>query len=42
VAQAAASFGHSPQGHLKTYAHATPADRRELNHRKMLERVRRV
>jgi integrase len=42
AAQAAAWLGHSPQEHLRTYAHATLADRRELDHRKMLARVRGV
>ena len=32
VVQAAAWLGHSPQEHLKTYAHATLTDRSELNH----------
>jgi hypothetical protein len=31
VAEAASWLGHSPQEHLKTYAHATLADRTELD-----------
>ena len=42
AAQAAAWLGHSAQEHLKTYAHATLADRSELNYRKLLARVRPV
>uniref|UniRef100_UPI0039835191 tyrosine-type recombinase/integrase n=1 Tax=Gaiella sp. TaxID=2663207 RepID=UPI0039835191 len=32
IAQAALWLGHSPQEHLKTYAHATLADRREVDY----------
>lgn len=39
AAQAAAWLGHSPQEHLKTYAHATLTDRSELDYREMLGRV---
>ncbi len=42
VVEAAAWLGHSPQEHLKTYAHATLADRRELNYSLMLGRARTV
>ena len=42
LAEAAAWLGHSPQEHLKTYAHATLIDRSELDYPKMLERVRLV
>jgi integrase len=37
VAEAAAWLGHSPQEHLKTYAHATLVDRREIDHSELLE-----
>ena len=40
IVEAAAWLGHSPQEHLKTYAHATLADRTELEHAKLLRRVR--
>jgi integrase len=42
AAQAAAWLGHSPQEHLRTYAHATLADRSELNYPNLLARVRPV
>ena len=40
IVGAAAWLGHSPQEPLKTYAHATLADRTELEHAKLLRRVR--
>ena len=42
VVEAAAWLGHSPTEHLKTYAHATLVDRREINLPKLLERDRAV
>jgi integrase len=38
IAEAAAWLGHSPQEHVKTYAHATMADRRELDYVRLLHR----
>jgi hypothetical protein len=38
VADAAAWLGHSPQEHLRTYAHATLADRSELDYPTLLFR----
>ena len=40
IVEAAAWLGHSPQEHLKTYAHATLTDRAELDHAEMLGRDR--
>jgi integrase len=40
VAEAAAWLGHSPQEHLKTYAHATLADRSEIDYERELARTR--
>jgi hypothetical protein len=37
--QAAAWAGHSPNEHLKTYAHATLTDREEIDHQAALESV---
>ena len=37
--QAAAWLGHSPTEHMKTYAHATLADRSELSYTELLEPV---
>jgi integrase len=37
AAQAAAWLGHSPQEHLRTYAHATLVDRAELDYPSLLE-----
>jgi len=36
VAEAAAWLGHSPTEHLKTYAHATLSERREIDYRSLL------
>jgi len=41
-ADAAAWLGHSPVEHLRTYAHATLTDRREIDTAKLLERARTV
>lgn len=38
VVEAAAWLGHSPQEHLRTYVHATLADRSELDYAKLLGR----
>jgi integrase len=37
IVEAAAWLGHSPQEHLRTYAHATLVDRSELNYRELLK-----
>jgi integrase len=39
VAEASSWLGHSPQEHLKTYAHATLVDRAELDYAQLLEHV---
>jgi hypothetical protein len=40
IVEAAAWLGHSPQEHLKTYAHATLSDRSEIDDADMLGRDR--
>ena len=40
AAEAAAWLGHSPQEHLRTYAHATLTDRSEIDYPEVLERAR--
>ena len=42
VAEAAAWLGHSPNEHLRTYAHASLVDRREIGATNLLDRDRAV
>ena len=39
IVEAASWLGHSPQEHLRTYAHATLADRSELDYARLLKRL---